>query len=79
MKNRFSIPLTRNAVPSSGDMLELGEGEKAFHEDIGQAVNPDSIDFLFTYGDLGAYIAKGALKHFPEHRVSSTSAQAIHS
>ncbi|PRS11981.1 UDP-N-acetylmuramoyl-tripeptide--D-alanyl-D-alanine ligase [Bacillus paralicheniformis] len=52
-----------------GDMLELGEGEKVFHEEIGQAVNPDSIDFLFTYGELGAYIAKGALNHFPEHRV----------
>ncbi|MEC1260589.1 UDP-N-acetylmuramoyl-tripeptide--D-alanyl-D-alanine ligase [Bacillus swezeyi] len=52
-----------------GDMLELGEGEKAFHEEIGQSIHPDSVDLVFAYGDLGAYIAKGARKHFPEHRV----------
>ncbi|MFN2746718.1 MULTISPECIES: UDP-N-acetylmuramoyl-tripeptide--D-alanyl-D-alanine ligase [unclassified Bacillus (in: firmicutes)] len=52
-----------------GDMLELGEGEKVFHEEIGKAIHPEAVDFVFAYGDLGAYIAKGAMKHFPEHRV----------
>lgn len=52
-----------------GDMLELGENEKAFHEDIGQSIDPDVIEYVFAYGELGEYIAKGALQHFPENRV----------
>ncbi|MCY8404237.1 UDP-N-acetylmuramoyl-tripeptide--D-alanyl-D-alanine ligase [Bacillus sonorensis] len=52
-----------------GDMLELGENEKIFHEEIGQSIDPGLIEFVFAYGDLGAYIAKGALQHFPENRV----------
>lgn len=50
-------------------MLELGENEKIFHEEIGQSIDPGLIEFVFAYGDLGAYIAKGALQHFPENRV----------
>ncbi|WP_045508394.1 UDP-N-acetylmuramoyl-tripeptide--D-alanyl-D-alanine ligase [Bacillus amyloliquefaciens] len=53
-----------------GDMLELGDEEKAFHEECGAAINPAEIDHVFTYGILGAFIADGARKHFEEGRVS---------
>jgi UDP-N-acetylmuramoyl-tripeptide--D-alanyl-D-alanine ligase len=43
-----------------GDMLELGPQEKQFHEKIGEGLNPDKIDLLFTYGELGKELAKGA-------------------
>ncbi|NPC91596.1 UDP-N-acetylmuramoyl-tripeptide--D-alanyl-D-alanine ligase [Bacillus sp. WMMC1349] len=52
-----------------GDMLELGEQERTFHEGIGKAINQDAIDLVFTYGELSEYIAKGALQTFPENRV----------
>lgn len=53
-----------------GDMLELGDEEKAFHEECGAAINPAEIDHVFTYGTLGAFIADGARRHFEEGRVS---------
>jgi UDP-N-acetylmuramoyl-tripeptide--D-alanyl-D-alanine ligase len=52
-----------------GDMLELGPNEKQFHEEIGKEINPRAIDFVFTYGELGQYIAEGAKTAMPENRV----------
>ncbi|BCB02086.1 UDP-N-acetylmuramoyl-tripeptide--D-alanyl-D-alanine ligase [Bacillus sp. KH172YL63] len=54
-----------------GDMLELGEQEEAFHEEIGRLIDPGSIQHVFTFGRLGGYIGKGALQNFPEDRVHS--------
>lgn len=39
-------------------MLELGENEVLIHERIGDEINPDKIDFLFTVGDLAYNIYK---------------------
>ncbi|CAH0347198.1 UDP-N-acetylmuramoyl-tripeptide--D-alanyl-D-alanine ligase [Bacillus sp. CECT 9360] len=52
-----------------GDMLELGPREKAFHEDIGELINPDKINKVFTFGDLGAAIAAGASKKFSSENI----------
>jgi UDP-N-acetylmuramoyl-tripeptide--D-alanyl-D-alanine ligase len=52
-----------------GDILELGRDEKKYHEQIGQEVDPDLIQFVYTYGELGAYIAKGAERNFGEGHV----------
>lgn len=54
-----------------GDMLELGPEENSFHYGVGQEINPDQIDYVFTYGKLGEYIADGAKGNFPEDRVHS--------
>ncbi|HJV16287.1 MAG TPA: UDP-N-acetylmuramoyl-tripeptide--D-alanyl-D-alanine ligase [Bacillales bacterium] len=43
-----------------GDMLELGPQEIQYHQQIGEALNPEKIDLLFTYGQLGLQIANGA-------------------
>jgi len=40
-----------------GDMLELGEHEVAYHEEIGEYVDPSEIDILLTYGSLSKHIA----------------------
>ncbi|WP_026574172.1 UDP-N-acetylmuramoyl-tripeptide--D-alanyl-D-alanine ligase [Bacillus sp. UNC438CL73TsuS30] len=52
-----------------GDMLELGPQEEQYHLQIGQGLNPNKIDLLFTYGQLGAHIAKGARAVLGENRV----------
>jgi len=52
-----------------GDMLELGENEESFHVEIGRILLPEKIDYVLTFGELGAFIAKGAKEHFPEERV----------
>jgi UDP-N-acetylmuramoyl-tripeptide--D-alanyl-D-alanine ligase len=45
-----------------GDMLELGPQEEKYHLQVGAGLNPEKIDFLFTYGSLGTHIATGAKK-----------------
>ncbi len=43
-----------------GDMLELGKDAEKEHELLGEYIAKSNIDYLFTYGDLGKLIAKGA-------------------
>ncbi|PLT33570.1 UDP-N-acetylmuramoyl-tripeptide--D-alanyl-D-alanine ligase [Bacillus sp. V5-8f] len=52
-----------------GDMLELGPQEWDFHEKIGELINPAHITKVFTFGELGKAIAKGAAKKFPSGHV----------
>ncbi|MFP3121450.1 UDP-N-acetylmuramoyl-tripeptide--D-alanyl-D-alanine ligase [Ectobacillus funiculus] len=54
-----------------GDMLELGNQEVEFHYEIGQSINPARIDYVFTYGNLGRHIAKGAAEHLGSKRVKA--------
>lgn len=49
-----------------GDMLELGENEESIHEKVGEEINPDQIDYLFTVGELASNIYEKAKVHFPE-------------
>jgi UDP-N-acetylmuramoyl-tripeptide--D-alanyl-D-alanine ligase len=46
----------------AGDMLELGEREAAFHEEIGRSIAEKKIDFLITVGELAEHITRGALE-----------------
>ncbi|WP_338450783.1 UDP-N-acetylmuramoyl-tripeptide--D-alanyl-D-alanine ligase [Niallia oryzisoli] len=54
-----------------GDMLELGEKEKEFHVEMGKYIDPEKIDYVFTFGKLGAEIAAGAKTIFSAERVFS--------
>jgi UDP-N-acetylmuramoyl-tripeptide--D-alanyl-D-alanine ligase len=54
-----------------GDMLELGPHEEEYHFKVGAALESGKIDYLFTYGKLGAVIAKGAKAMLGENRVFS--------
>ncbi|MCJ8008491.1 UDP-N-acetylmuramoyl-tripeptide--D-alanyl-D-alanine ligase [Lederbergia wuyishanensis] len=59
----------REKIVVLGDMLELGEKEVEFHEQIGEELNPDKIKYVFTYGPLAKHIASGARLHFPDERI----------
>ncbi|MEK3889601.1 UDP-N-acetylmuramoyl-tripeptide--D-alanyl-D-alanine ligase [Bacillus sp. FSL K6-3431] len=59
----------REKILVLGDMLELGEHEIAYHEQIGEEINSEKVKYVFTYGDLGKYIIAGARKHFSEERI----------
>jgi len=52
-----------------GDMLELGEHEQEYHREIGKSLQPDRIDYVYTVGALGQYIAAEAEQRFPDGRV----------
>lgn len=42
------------------DMLELGDYAKQAHMSVGEMVVHNKIDYLFTYGEMAAYIVKAA-------------------
>ncbi len=52
-----------------GDMLELGPEEQSFHFEVGKEIDSNQINYVFTYGQLGEFIANGAKEVFPEERV----------
>ncbi len=54
-----------------GDMLELGEKEEEFHFAIGQSIDPQGVDYVFTFGNLGRSIAAGVKSVLSEERVFS--------
>lgn len=56
-----------------GDMLELGPEEEQYHLQIGEGLNPEQIDLLFTYGELGTHIANGARNALGDERVFAFS------
>jgi UDP-N-acetylmuramoyl-tripeptide--D-alanyl-D-alanine ligase len=44
-------------------MLEMGSKKKQLHLDIGQYLASKEVDYVITVGELGKYIAEGALEH----------------
>ncbi|MDQ0221276.1 UDP-N-acetylmuramoyl-tripeptide--D-alanyl-D-alanine ligase [Peribacillus cavernae] len=52
-----------------GDMLELGPQEQGFHEKIGELIDPEKINKVFTFGELGKAIAEGAGKRFSSENI----------
>lgn len=67
----MDLDKTREKIVVLGDMLELGEEEKEYHREIGRFLQPSKIKYVFTYGELGYYIAEEARKQFDAERVLS--------
>lgn len=59
----------RRKIAVLGDMLELGELEEQYHEQIGRFITPDKVDLLYTYGPLGSKIAQGAAANLPDTHI----------
>lgn len=58
-----------------GDMRELGENERAYHREIGRLLEPETIQYLFTIGELAKEIALEAAGRFPAGRVQAFERQ----
>ncbi|WP_050182172.1 UDP-N-acetylmuramoyl-tripeptide--D-alanyl-D-alanine ligase [Domibacillus robiginosus] len=65
------LPSSSPKIVVLGDMLELGLDEELFHYQTGQAIDAEKIDYVFTYGALGQFIASGAKSSFGSERVFS--------
>ncbi|SFB24261.1 MULTISPECIES: UDP-N-acetylmuramoyl-tripeptide--D-alanyl-D-alanine ligase [unclassified Bacillus (in: firmicutes)] len=64
-----NLPGYKKKILVLGDMLELGPLEEEFHMQIGESLEGEKIDLLFTYGQLGKLIAKGAEKSLGSGKV----------
>ncbi|MFS0820823.1 UDP-N-acetylmuramoyl-tripeptide--D-alanyl-D-alanine ligase [Bacillus sp. 1P02SD] len=63
------LQTTGKKIVVLGDMLELGDNEIEYHEEVGRFIQRDKVDYVFTYGRLGEHIASGAKEQFPQDRV----------
>lgn len=54
-----------------GDMLELGQAEEKYHRDIGQILNPNTIDYIFTIGERAKMIAQEAKVRYTNGKVKA--------
>jgi UDP-N-acetylmuramoyl-tripeptide--D-alanyl-D-alanine ligase len=68
-----NLPGYEKKILVLGDMLELGPLEEEFHNQIGESLNPESIDLVFTLGNLGKFISIGATKVLGKKRVFAFS------
>lgn len=73
MRAAMELVANLNGFPNKilvlGDMLELGPNEELFHLEIGQSLNSEKINYVFTYGKLGQFIAEGAKTTLPQDKV----------
>lgn len=60
-----------------GDMLELGPNEVKFHEQIGKSLNPEIVDYVYTFGELATHIAEAARGSFDEGRVKAFTDKSL--
>jgi UDP-N-acetylmuramoyl-tripeptide--D-alanyl-D-alanine ligase len=66
-----TLPGYKRKILVLGDMLELGPNEVKFHYEIGKALNPENIQFVFTFGKLASEIARGAQESLTDNQVFS--------
>ncbi|MGA5692019.1 UDP-N-acetylmuramoyl-tripeptide--D-alanyl-D-alanine ligase [Cytobacillus pseudoceanisediminis] len=66
-----NLPGYKKKILVLGDMLELGPQEEDFHYSTGKSVDPEKVDYVFTFGKLAEYIAKGAKEVLPHERVAA--------
>lgn len=65
------LPGFKKKIVVLGDMLELGPKERQFHREVGEHIDPEKFDFVYTFGKLGENIAAGAKEKFRAERVFS--------
>jgi UDP-N-acetylmuramoyl-tripeptide--D-alanyl-D-alanine ligase len=66
-----TLPGYNRKILVLGDMLELGPNEVEFHYEIGKALDPEKIQFVFTFGQLASEIARGAQESLTDNQVFS--------
>lgn len=59
-----------------GDMLELGKNAETYHREIGKMLNQESIQYVFTYGELAEIVAEEARKKYDIGKVQSFNSKA---
>ncbi len=59
----------RHKIIVLGDMLELGDRENEYHEEIGKLLSSDQVDYVYAYGPLSRELVKAAEKRFHPGKV----------
>ena len=67
----YTMPDYHQKIVVLGDMQGLGADEINMHKEIGLKINPDEIDYVFTFGPLSRNIAETAKINLGKDRVES--------
>lgn len=71
LKTLYSLSDYNQKILIFGDMLELGDREIEMHREIGELIDFNKTDYLFTFGNLAKYTADEAKKNTQEQKVFS--------
>ena len=63
----YSLTGFEQKIVVLADMLELGEHEIAYHEQIGALIDPKEIDVLLTFGPLSKHTAEKSKVNLTQH------------
>jgi len=63
----YSLTGFNQKIVVLADMLELGEHETAYHEEIGACIDPNEIDILLAYGPLAKNITDKSKVNLTQH------------
>ena len=63
----YSLTGYQKKIVVLADMLELGEHTVRYHEEMGEYVDPNDIDILFTYGPLSKHTADYSKVKLTQH------------
>ncbi|ANB55572.1 UDP-N-acetylmuramoyl-tripeptide--D-alanyl-D-alanine ligase family protein [Anoxybacillus sp. B7M1] len=67
----FELTGYEKKIAVLGDMLELGDQEIEFHQQIGRMLQSEKLDYVLTYGKRAEHIALAAQHSFPSGRVQA--------
>ncbi|KXG09536.1 UDP-N-acetylmuramoyl-tripeptide--D-alanyl-D-alanine ligase [Anoxybacillus rupiensis] len=67
----FELTGYEKKIAVLGDMLELGDQEIEFHQQIGRMLQSEKLDYVLTYGKRAGHIALAAQHSFPSGRVQA--------
>lgn len=67
----YSLKQYDQKIVILGDMQGLGTEEIELHEEIGENIDPNQIEYIFTLGPISEYLAKKAKLRFDETKVLS--------
>ena len=65
----YGLKQFQQKIAVLGDMEGIGDEEIFFHKEIGNEIDPNQIDYLFTIGPLAKNIAEMAMHRFPKDKV----------
>ena len=71
----YSLQPFEQKIAVLGEMVELGDESAAFHREIGEGLQPEQLDYVFTIGTIAREIADSARQRFMPDRIIHCSDQ----
>lgn len=71
LETLYSLKQYDQKIVVLGDMQGLGTSEIELHEEIGESIDPNQIEYIFTLGPISEFLVKKARRRFDENKALS--------